>query len=143
MRSLATSRVPLGDVWFIVSAAQGVEYLLRPDGVTKVLNVVESALPFQLWAAWLIIPAVVGFVANRRSWWPTAIVCHMLNSAAYAGLTYGIVAGVIAAHQNWGWQLAPAYALLCALHGFWVYVDIFRERVLHYAVKSRLSGLVE
>ncbi|UXA19570.1 hypothetical protein [Mycobacterium sp. SMC-4] len=131
MRNLATSRIPLGDVWFIVSAAQGVEYLLRPHGVTRVLNVVEAALPFQAWALWLLIPAVVGFIANRFKKWPVAIGCHMVSAAAYAGLTYGLIAGVVAANQTWGWQLAPAYALLFALHAFWVFVDIFRERILH------------
>ena len=136
MRNLATSRVPLGDVWFVVSAAQGIEYLLRPHGVTRVLNAVEAALPFQVWALWLIIPAVIGFVANRRSWWPVAIGCHMASAAAYAGLTYGIIAGVIGAGQAWGWQIAPAYALLCVLHGFWVFVDIFRERILYVATRG-------
>lgn len=128
MRSLVSSRVPLADFWFIVSFAQGVEYVLRPDDSAVVLNVIENSLPLTVWGLWLIVPSVAGIVANRLRWWHISVTAHIVCAGAYAGLAYGLIAGVIQARQTWGWQSVPAYVLLLTLHGLWALVDVLRQR---------------
>ncbi|SBS73760.1 membrane hypothetical protein [uncultured Mycobacterium sp.] len=128
MRNLVRSTVPLADFWFLVSLAQGIEYLLRPRDSAVVLNVIEGALPLWVWGLWLVIPSLVGLVANRVPCWRFSIAAHIVCAAAYAGLAYGLIAGVIQARQIWGWQSVPAYILLLTLHGLWALVDVLRQR---------------
>ena len=138
MRNLVASRVPLGDLWFLVALAQGVEYLLRPHGSTLVLNAVESALPLWAWGGLLTLPGLTGLAANRLKRWVLSVFCHISCAAVYAGLCYGIIAGVIEAQQRWGWQLAVGYACFVTLHGLWAVIDRIRDRANHLAAQGDL-----
>lgn len=128
MRNLVSSRVPLADFWFIVSLAQGIEYLLRPRDSSVVLNAIENALPLWVWGVWLAVPSLIGLISNRGEWWRISVTAHIICAGAYAGLAYGLIAGVIQARQAWGWQSVPAYVLLLTLHGLWALVDVLRQR---------------
>lgn len=136
MKALVQSRVPLADLWFVATALYGIEYLLRPRVSTSpVLNVLEGAAPFWVWGCMLITPSVIGLFADRMKWWGTAVWMHGCCFAVFCGLLYGIVAGVAAANQAWGWALGIGYALLITLHGLWAIVDVLRDRARELAIQ--------
>lgn len=136
MRNLVASRVPLGDLWFFATALYGIEYLLRPGSESALLNVLERAAPFWVWGLALLVPAVVGYVANRVKWWGTAVWAHATCFAIFCGLLYGLLAGVAEAGQWWGWQLGVGYFLLINLHGLWAIVDVIRDRAREIAIEK-------
>lgn len=133
MRNLVASRVPLADLFFALTALYGVEYLLRPTDTAKVLNVLERAAPFWAWGLALILPALFGLAADRMKWWGIAVWGHMVCFAVFAGLLYGLIAGVAEARQLWGWQLGIGYLLLILLHGLWGVIDVIRDRAQEIA----------
>jgi hypothetical protein len=52
------------------------------------------------------------------------------------GLPYGLIQGVIAARQLWGWELGIGYFLLINLHGLWAIIDVIRDRAREIVVQK-------